>query len=296
MLDSMEADRALVAKADAQILNLETQISALQIAISELNAAKGPAEQRLNAYKYPVLTLPNEIITEIFLQFLPPYPDAPPLVGLYSPTSLTHICGQWRAIALTTPVLWRAGAIYRRTSVKEGIWFAELWWKRSSPYPLSIRADDYNDWSPIFSAALPHRARWQHLDLNVDLRNDAHMPLRNALEEPMPLLRTLKIFLHASVKPLTLRSENVPLLRSATLDDESIQRFILPWAQLTSLTLLAIHSEFCVPVLLQAAHLVNLTMELCYPYLTENPAATELMLPCLERLLFLPTSDADMVF
>ncbi|KAJ7641164.1 hypothetical protein FB45DRAFT_712335, partial [Roridomyces roridus] len=56
----------------------------------------------------PVLTLPNEITSEIFVHFLPPYPVCPPMTGLDSPTSLTHICRQWREIALATPKLWRA--------------------------------------------------------------------------------------------------------------------------------------------------------------------------------------------
>ncbi|KAK7014306.1 F-box domain-containing protein [Favolaschia claudopus] len=302
MLDSLESDRAFVAKVDAQIFDLEAQISALRITISELSAAKGPAEQRLDAYKYPVLTLPNEIIAEIFLQYLPPYPDAPPLVGLHSPVHLTHICGQWREIALTTPTLWSAvdlAHLKRRLSVKGAIWFAEMWWPRSTPYPLSIHANDYYDYFSIFSTALPHRARWQHLTLDLNLMNDADV--RNALEGPMPLLRTLKILVRAaSSSPLTLQSEDVPLLHSATLDDAGIRSFVLPSAQLTSLTLKPVHSGRCVPILLQTTYLVSLTMDLIFPYLDgdvpENPSVTELTLPRLERLVFLPTSDPDTKF
>ncbi|KAK6977983.1 F-box domain-containing protein, partial [Favolaschia claudopus] len=105
MLDFMEADRALIVEQDAKILELEAQIAALQSSISELRAAK---QSRLNSYRYSVLTLPNEIIGEIFLRFLPPYPKPPPLTGILSPTSLTQICRQWRNIALSTPALWRA--------------------------------------------------------------------------------------------------------------------------------------------------------------------------------------------
>ncbi|KAK6977971.1 hypothetical protein R3P38DRAFT_501512 [Favolaschia claudopus] len=310
MLDSLEADRALVANFDAQIFDLEAQISALRLTISELSAAKGPAEQRLKAFKYPVLTLPNEIITEIFLQYLPPYPDAPSLVGLHSPIHLTHICGQWREIALTTPILWRAVDLTRfggTPSMEGAIRFAEMRWERSAPYPLSIHAYDYdiNHWFPIFAAAFPHRARWQHLELNAELTNDADMSLRNALEEPMPLLRTLKLSLLRLHPPfselLTLRNEDVPLLHSVALDNCGIQSLILPWAQLTSLTLTAaVHSGRCVPILLQATRLVSLTLDLVFPYLEddvpENLSVAELTLPRLERLFFFKSSDADMDF
>ncbi|KAJ6551414.1 hypothetical protein B0H19DRAFT_1157547 [Mycena capillaripes] len=57
---------------------------------------------------FPVSTLLNEIVTEIFLHFPPTYPLCPPLTGPLSPTSLTHVCRQWREIALATPALWRA--------------------------------------------------------------------------------------------------------------------------------------------------------------------------------------------
>ncbi|KAK7014284.1 hypothetical protein R3P38DRAFT_3277400 [Favolaschia claudopus] len=308
MLDSLEADRAFVANVDAQIFDLEAQISALQITISELNAAKGSAEQRLKAFKYPVLTLPNEIIAEIFLQSLPPYPDVPPLVGLHSPIYLTHICRQWREIALATRTLWRAVNLTcfgGRPSMEGAIWFAEMRLNRSAPYPLSIHAYDYNinHWFPVFAAAFPHRARWEHLELNANLRNDAAADklLRNALDEPMPLLRTLKISLLPPFhEPLTLRNEDVPLLHSVALDDHGIRSFILPWAQLTSLKLTAIHSGRCVPGLLQATRLVNLSLDLIFPYLDddvpENLSVTKLTLPRLERLDFHQSSDADMDF
>ncbi|KAK7022295.1 hypothetical protein R3P38DRAFT_2960349 [Favolaschia claudopus] len=192
-----------------------------------------------------------------------------------------------------------------RLSIEGAVWFAGMCWDRSAPYPLSIHAYDYNvdNWFPIFATALPHRARWQHLELNADFRNanaDTMMLLQNALEQPMPLLRTLKCFLHPPFsKSLTLQSEDVPLLHSVTLDDQGIQGFILPWAQLTSLTLTPIHSGRCVPVLLQATHLVSLTLDLIFPYLDdvpENLSVMELTLPRVEKLLFFQSSDADMDF
>ncbi|KAJ6479467.1 hypothetical protein C8R47DRAFT_1019155, partial [Mycena vitilis] len=56
----------------------------------------------------PVLTLPTETISEIFIQFFPSYPSRPPLTGNLSPRLLTQICRSWRQIALTTPSIWRA--------------------------------------------------------------------------------------------------------------------------------------------------------------------------------------------
>lgn len=57
MLAGLAEDRARIADLEAQILDLETQ--------------KAVVQERLDAYKYPVSTLPNEIISEIVVHFLP---------------------------------------------------------------------------------------------------------------------------------------------------------------------------------------------------------------------------------
>ncbi|KAJ6454684.1 hypothetical protein C8R45DRAFT_1111924 [Mycena sanguinolenta] len=67
------ADRARIAEI-AQILSLKDLIHALE-------AEKMRAQQRLDSYTYPGLTLPNEITSEIFTKFIPDYPSPPQLVG-----------------------------------------------------------------------------------------------------------------------------------------------------------------------------------------------------------------------
>ncbi|KAJ7822363.1 hypothetical protein B0H13DRAFT_1659736, partial [Mycena leptocephala] len=84
--------------------------------------------------------LPNEIIFEIFIHFLPIYP-AWPFTGLLSPTTLTHICRQWREITLTTPLLWRAIGLSdeRRSDI------CNTWLTRSRRCPLSIHVNEHFD-------------------------------------------------------------------------------------------------------------------------------------------------------
>ncbi|KAK6977969.1 hypothetical protein R3P38DRAFT_3120300 [Favolaschia claudopus] len=97
MLDFLAADRAFLAEKDAEIQE------ALERSLSLLRAARKIRQLHLSSYIYPVLTLPNEIIAEIFLHFVPPYPEVPPLLDDFSPMRLTHICRKWRDIACTTP-------------------------------------------------------------------------------------------------------------------------------------------------------------------------------------------------
>jgi hypothetical protein len=89
MLANLEADHARVVDLEAQILHLESSLSALR-------EEKMLAQERLDSYKYPVLRLPNEIVSEIFMHFLPAYSLFPQLTGLFSPTLLPHICHTWR--------------------------------------------------------------------------------------------------------------------------------------------------------------------------------------------------------
>ncbi|KAJ7742565.1 hypothetical protein B0H16DRAFT_1247778, partial [Mycena metata] len=75
---------------------------------------RGTLRDRLNAYTYPVLTLPPEVMSEIFVHFLPVYPKRAPQKGLLSPSTLGQICCLWREIAFSTPQLWRTVKIFLR--------------------------------------------------------------------------------------------------------------------------------------------------------------------------------------
>ncbi|KAJ6481889.1 hypothetical protein C8R45DRAFT_1100293 [Mycena sanguinolenta] len=104
MLSDLTADRARVAEIAAQILNL-------QHTIAELRAEQAMTQERLDSYKYPVLTLPNEIVSEILVHSLPAYTVFRAPIGKDSPALLTGICRKWRQIALATPALWRVIAV-----------------------------------------------------------------------------------------------------------------------------------------------------------------------------------------
>jgi hypothetical protein len=82
---SRAAGRAYVAGIDSQVLSLDGD------SIQALEFEKLRAQKRLNSYAYPVLTLPNEIVSDIFIQYLPVYPSPPPMSGPLSPTLLSHI-------------------------------------------------------------------------------------------------------------------------------------------------------------------------------------------------------------
>ncbi|KAJ7467544.1 hypothetical protein FB451DRAFT_394344 [Mycena latifolia] len=236
----------------ARITDIETQISNLKRSIEVLQAEMTLAQERLDSYSYPVLTLPNEIVSEIFVHFLPVYPLCPPINGLESPTLLTHICRGWREIALATPALWRAISL----TDDQDLHILESWLNRSRSLPLSLKMDTI--FSSISEECLEklalHAARWENAKLGLRV-------LSQLLTIPttMPLLQELGLRIRTDnggiFPPVAYRA--VPHLRSVTLWDFSYPADFLPWAQLTSLTMANTCPADCTTVLQHTVNLVH---------------------------------------
>ncbi|KAJ7068755.1 hypothetical protein C8F01DRAFT_1119198 [Mycena amicta] len=95
----------LLSTLPATVAGMEKCMAQTQSEIDNLQAEKLPLQSQLDAIVYPALTLPPEIISEIFTQCEYPHrgytqPTAPPFL-------LVQICRAWRSIALRTPALWR---------------------------------------------------------------------------------------------------------------------------------------------------------------------------------------------
>ncbi|KAJ6485309.1 hypothetical protein C8R47DRAFT_536312 [Mycena vitilis] len=228
---------------------------------------------------YPVLTLPSEVISEIFVHFLPPYPNCPPLKGNESPTCITHICHKWREIALATPLLWRA--------IPTSVFFfqrrrhiVDVWVKRSRCCPLSIQIQNFNQqrnhgYIPELRSMLAaHHTRLEYLELfqvALDL-----VPVN----EPMPLLLHLDLNLVPTNEFLIFAP--VPRLRSVVLNGAAALCVTLPWVQLTSLALHNISPNCFVPILLQTVNLIH--CELGVSSSTANATFPDIPLLHLESL------------
>ncbi|KAK6977977.1 F-box domain-containing protein [Favolaschia claudopus] len=267
MLLSLEADRAIVAEKAARIFELEAQIATLRSSIEVLSAAQWSAQERLDSYKYPVLTLPNEIVSEIFQHSLPPYPTPLSLVGASVPTSLTQICRKWREVAHSTPSLWRSIELNGCTGdhQKQVVFMAGIWLERSGSIPLSIQSSHPSTTSLLIPAIIGHTARWEHITLSL---NHSHQ-LLTIVDKPMPLLRTLYLNFHQNAHhPLVL--ENLPLLRTVMLDDFESPSVSLPWSQLTSLSLRNLHSQECMSILRQTQCLVVCTLLMWTPLKSQS--------------------------
>ncbi|KAJ6486444.1 hypothetical protein C8R47DRAFT_1016134 [Mycena vitilis] len=130
-----------------QLLELDAQIGRLKSALNELEQARNAAERELRATAtFPVLTLPIEIMAEIFVHSLPPIGDG--LWDRYSrvaPFNVSCVCRAWRNIAVTTPKLWSTlpisfDSIHSHITSAPGLVekFIDRWLSRAKACPLSL--------------------------------------------------------------------------------------------------------------------------------------------------------------
>ncbi|KAF8175481.1 hypothetical protein K438DRAFT_1847783 [Mycena galopus ATCC 62051] len=274
MLSNLALDRARIAL-------LESEISALENSIVALKNERQSVQARLSAYVYPVLTLPNEVVSQIFVHTLPPYPLPSSLWGSSSPTFLGQICQKWRAIAFSTPMLWRAPSFFVSSiwtprdlslALNRGVALFETWLTRSGSCPLSIHLKDARssgslvDLNPFVEIIVLHFTHLEHLELSV---GDEAVDPKNLASGPpsMPILRSLKLG-SWSVADCTPAANflNAPQLRSVHITRSSFPpHLLLPWSQLTSLVLEGVSAQKSAAVLNQTTSLVNCRLRFSLP-------------------------------
>ncbi|KAJ7149639.1 hypothetical protein C8R46DRAFT_1125660 [Mycena filopes] len=226
-----------------RIAEIDAEILALKDALSKAKLERKALKQHLASYIYPVLTLPNEVVSEIFLQTLD---KSPSLGGRASPIYLGHICQRWRDIALSTPSLWSTMDIAMRhfKAPQNYLRLLDVWLTRSRHCPLSVTFTDvFNGrvWimPRIMEAILAHQARWETIEFNTSW--DVLPDIQTAL----PLLGRLDIYLMA-FQESTHSSAGMagsaktlfgPHLTTVALYGMKADMVRLPWTQLTSITI-----------------------------------------------------------
>jgi hypothetical protein len=248
--------------ARARLSELDAQISVLEISLRDLQHKRKALQNHLYAYKYPVLTLPNEITSEIFTHFLPSYPERPLLVSLHSAFTLGQICGKWREIALSTPSLWHAISINvdRRTSHTIPLHLLELWLERSGLQPISFTLATFvtgMKMMRLIEALVQHIHRCEEMTVELDFSQ-----LVVLQSNDMPLLHTLTLGSHYSYPNVgeTVLFHRAPNLATVVLaEDFEPFQVILPWSQITTLHALSLTEAEFAKVLRLAVNLVHCT-------------------------------------
>ncbi|KAJ7605018.1 hypothetical protein FB45DRAFT_1069718 [Roridomyces roridus] len=253
------AARSRIAQLDIEIEDLKRSLNAR---VAELRRCR----RVLARYKHPrIPTLPAELISEIFIQFLPSHRRfLKPGVDSESPALLLQVCRQWRDIALETRALWSSIGVDLHDNIgtrKQKLQQLEIWLERSGNYPLSIRLCHVKipdrETAPIptiqfAKAIMRHASHLQHFEIEVPYE-DLH-----GFTGAMPMLRSVLVGTSEPyILPDTTLSETAvpmftlaPNLRHAdlwwTFNPFTIT---LPWSQLTVLT-----AELYIPEALHILH------------------------------------------
>ncbi|KAJ7073832.1 hypothetical protein C8F01DRAFT_1042896 [Mycena amicta] len=266
--------------------NLEEEIHRIESNLAALLKKRDDIRNRLDQYKYPVLTLPDEIATEIFTQYLPQYPLCPPSFGPGSPTHLLGVCRLWRSIALDSPTLWRAIGLESQ-ALKEGYsnMVMKTWLQRSGSSLLSLQVDFETVSGPeadeeLLQTVVAHRARWEYVYFRFKPSQI------NTLSGDAPTLVNADMAAWQNDASLmnSIHFRNTPRLRSLCLWDVGYNADSFPWSQLTTLTFMHAKLADCAPVLEHATNLHRCKLVLQTASLPER---AEIRLPRLQTLVLL---------
>ncbi|KAJ7487329.1 hypothetical protein B0H11DRAFT_2278889 [Mycena galericulata] len=242
MLHASVESKSARAATRARISELDNKIETLQRSIEALRSERDRFKEELATYKYPVLSLPAEIVSEIFTHFLPAYPERSLLVGSVTPSFLCRVCRQWRNAALSTPTLWSAIRLslnISRRHQEAQLYLLQLWLQRSRASRLSLEIVHNPDFSissaPFVEAIMQHAHRWEVVHIILP-----HHELQH-ITGPMPLLRTAVLgpseYISDLNVPPPIVCAQAPNLKDVILsDDFNPFSLALPWSQITTLT------------------------------------------------------------
>jgi hypothetical protein len=237
-----------------QLADLETETTGV---LHQLEQQKNSLKQHINAHRSPLLRLPPEITSEIFMSYLAyhGYTVTYELDGHFdllitkTPLLFGRICSAWRKLAWSTPRLWCSLLLDLERHKIDPV-LVEQWIKRSCGLPLSIWAFLVYDTEEFHASSVAimhviaqHSQRWCNIVL--DLPFFCYESLEH-IKGHLPNLQSIAIDHEYSglseqrdtVFQFTMFSDT-PLLRSLTISRlEELNQFAFPTDNLTKLRLL----------------------------------------------------------
>ncbi|KAJ7472791.1 hypothetical protein FB451DRAFT_1558947 [Mycena latifolia] len=230
-IDRAEAD---ISTTDHRLMHLQSTIEQLKRHRAELEDFAKSHRAMVSAFR----RLPTEILSKIFVESVDVNAKFDPRRN--EPWIIAQVCHRWRAVAITSPRLWRHFNLpYTRNgpNLRPAL---TLQLERASNAPLSIRfRPQFSlDVLKLFLAASP---RWEVVTLDLRDNEFAHF-----IGGSFP---TLKLLTLRSWEPLMCTDdvdmlESLPALKHLKLDlTEALpRRLLLPWSQLRTCTLVNFHS------------------------------------------------------
>ncbi|KAJ7506609.1 hypothetical protein B0H11DRAFT_237058 [Mycena galericulata] len=229
----------------AHIAALDAKILEHQSILEQLETNRRAVHLELQSLTYPVLTLPPEITSEIFIHCLPDEPERPR--KSHAPLLFFAVCKAWKTIALSVPDLWTTLYLdVDRLRVRmpnpdtRSQSIIRSWFDRAGNLPLTLIlcgwvAETFVEDNCVNEIIHYYASRWRRLDLRMEEEDFS------AVDESgsFPLLQELTIgprrfHFHDQVMIRAGVFKEMPMLRRITLMEGVVPPFIaISWQHLT---------------------------------------------------------------
>ncbi|KAJ7226646.1 hypothetical protein B0H12DRAFT_1223779 [Mycena haematopus] len=250
---------------------LRDRLVELNAQIALLEAERRLVQEKLQTVTYPILQLPFDLTSEIFVCCLPDLQHADPLFNLsYQlelPTALllSQICRAWRDIAFNTPKIWSMFRIDIEAWLKDRSRRFDDWVQRARGSPLSFILEIPSPSAHAASPAILHPIlalsnQWQNVDLQLRSMDLVSREFQSHLRRKLPSLQKLQIRTFKDIsqaKTVATAFELAPSLRSVVLQHLQPSLILLPWQQLTHFTGKGLEGRECLHVVRLAVALVE---------------------------------------
>ncbi|KAJ3501960.1 hypothetical protein NLJ89_g9104 [Agrocybe chaxingu] len=255
---------------------LEEEIALAEARLKNLREQKNALDESMHSYRAllsPIRRLPRDLLQEIFLACLPRKRN-PSMSIDEPPMLLTHVCRQWRHVALHTPRLWAAihipipsvprnhqgeplsGQYSKRVAdiVERRMCTANEWFERSGVCPLSISLHEWNShWAGDMFATVAKRClipfcrRWK--DISLTACASSFRPFQKLSAADTPLLESLHLQLTTITGPPLTADINAPWKHGSILQSPRLTRFqisgqgsdipygLVHWGRITTLVI-----------------------------------------------------------
>ncbi|KAJ7474811.1 hypothetical protein FB451DRAFT_1088428 [Mycena latifolia] len=237
-----------------QLSDLDISISQHERLLQELKEQRAAVQVQFDRFVYPILTLPPEITSEIFLWCSEP--DIGTIDPELSPLLLLQICKAWREVALSIPALWDTICDTEFSDPQNMENAITTWFSRAGSRPLSLDVAYIGKRSTCMHSLIRrHASCLQFLTLGLDA--DCFSDLAGI--RSFPRLRHLSLTsvdgaLEANGTQIPFFSDS-PLLCHLEVAHLAPSRLMMPWSQLTKFTAASVALQECLGVLRLATSL-----------------------------------------
>ncbi|KAK7062269.1 F-box domain-containing protein [Favolaschia claudopus] len=288
-----------------RISELTSRIVLLRQILEDAEGLLDTLKSQLNSLNDPVLALPPEIASEIFVHCLPTETFGDVVNISQAPLLLTHVCRAWRHIAISLPALWTTFNVTLKDSddLPRLSYIAQIWFKRSKTCPLRLKIGGLLQYNKTFRsfAKLFQNHSYRIRSLALDTGGEDLEMMQSRLSDNLDLTSLQKLFVRLSDDYDTTSEGTIEMFASAPKLHEAVIRnvlpsfLILPWQQLTTLTVEMLTITCTLDVLKLTPNLMNCSLSAVFDDMEDPIQATadqRLSWPDLQALILFKTTGS----